>query len=377
MKYFDHAASTSIYPEVLDSMIRTFKEDFANPNSRHLFGSALLKKIDDVRVFFLQTLKADKHDLFIFTSSATESNNTVIKGMIFNEGDTILYSKADHASMVEPIEAIAIEKKLKLKIIPLDKRGLIDIEEFKNLLSQDVKLVAITHVNNQSGVINDIHLLAGLVKEYTAAHVHVDAVQSFTKISFNVSGNIDSSSMTSHKIGGPKGVAGLFLKQNHKIKPLLMGGGQEYGLRSSTQAFPLIKAFADAARISLNKMDESFINALNLNETVKTFLSTHIPAAKFPFVNTSPYILTFILPGIPSDVLLRRLEQRSFILSSTAACSSKIKGFNPTLASLNISETFHKNVLRLSFGHDTSKESVDLLNTAFLEVWNDLKFLTK
>lgn len=377
MNYFDHAASTSIYPEVLASMINSFKEDYANPNSQHLFGSGLLKKIEEARSFFLQALKAQKNDAFIFTSSATESNNTVIKGISFNEGDAILYSKADHASIVEPIEDIAAEKKLRLVIIPIAKNGEIDIEEFKKLLKQNIKLAVMSHVNNQSGVINDIHLLAGLIKEKTSAHIHVDAVQSFTKINLEISNDIDSASITSHKIGGPKGVAGLFLKRSHKIKSLLMGGGQESGFRSSTQAFPLIMAFAQAAEISLKKMDEAFLNTLKLNEVVKGFLSVKVPVARFPFANTSPYILTFVLPGIPSDVILRHLEQRNFVLSSTSACSSKIKGLNPTLASLNISENFHKNVLRLSFSPQTSVESVSLLNTAFLEVWNDLKFLTK
>jgi cysteine desulfurase len=377
MNYFDHAASTFIYPEVLDLLTKSFKEDYANPNSQHLFGANLLKKIEAARFYFLMVLKANKDDTFIFTSSATESNNTVVRGFVFKEGDVIYYSKGDHPSLVEPIEKMAIEKKLKLKIIPLSKNGLIDIEEFKKLLDENVKLVALTHVNNQSGVVNDIGSLSKLVKENTAAHVHIDAAQSFTKITFDVFENIDSVSITSHKVGGPKGIAGLYLKKNHKVKPLLMGGGQEGGFRSSTQAYPLIIAFEEASRISLSKSEESLLRLSKMREMVKDFLNNLIPQIKFPFENASPYILTFVLPGIPSDVVLRHLEARGFCLSSTSACSSKIKGFNPTLAALNIPEIFHKNVLRLSFSHDTCIDSVKLLLATFNEVWNDLKFLTK
>jgi cysteine desulfurase len=378
MNYFDHAASTFIYPEVLDLLSKSFKDDFANPNSQHLFGANLFKKIEAARSYFLMVLKAGKDDSFIFTSSATESNNTVVRGLDLNEGDVILYSKADHPSLVEPIEKMALEKKIKLKLIHLNKSGLIDHEEFKKLLlDENVKLVALTHVNNQSGVIHDIHALSILVKENTKAHLHIDAVQSFTKIKFDVADNIDSLSITSHKVGGPKGIAGLYLKKNHKVKPLLLGGGQEEGFRSSTQAYPLIIAFAEASKISLKKCEESYSEIAQLRERVETSVKTIVPQVKFPFENSSPFICTFVLPGIPSDVILRHLETRGFCLSSTSACSSKQKGFNPTLAALNIPEIFHKNVLRLSFSHDTSVDSVNRLLAAFGEVWNDLKFLTQ
>jgi cysteine desulfurase len=377
MNYFDHAASTFIYPQVLDLLNSSFKEDFANPNSQHRSGANLLKKIEEARIFFLKSLNSSKDDFFIFTSSATESNNTIIKGLNFNEGDVILYSKADHPSMVVPIEHIASQFKLKLRNIELDKNGLIDTEAFKKLIDQNVKLVALTHVNNQSGVINDIDLLSKFVRESSSAHVHIDAAQSYTKINFKVNDAIDSVSITSHKVGGPKGVAGLFLKKNHQMKPLLLGGGQEGGLRSSTQAYPLIAAFAEASKISLNKKEIALPKIEKIREVLESFLIKTIPQLRYPFLNTSPYIFTFILPGISSDVILRHLEARGFCLSSTAACSSKKKGFNPTLAALNIAEIYHKNVIRLSFSHDTDMDDVLLLLGAFDEVWNDVKFLVR
>lgn len=377
MNYFDHAASTNIYPEVLDFLTQSFREDFANPNSQHLFGANLLKKIDTARSYFLQVLKANKDDSFFFTSSATESNNTVVKGLDFKESDIIIYSKADHPSLVAPIEQMAFEKKLILKNIDLDKTGLINKESFSNMLNEDVKLVALTHVNNQSGVINDIHGLSKLVREKSKAHLHIDAAQSFTKLDFSISLAFDSASITAHKIGGPKGIAGLYLKKNHKVRPLLIGGGQEGGFRSSTQPYPLIMAFAMATKFSLKIQDDSFIKISNMQESIRSSLSTLAPQIKWPFEKVSPYILTFIFPGIPSDVLLRHLDTRGFCLSSTSACSSKQKGINPTLSALKIPDIFHKNVLRLSLGHNTDRESVNLLLIAFSDVWNDLKFLKK
>jgi cysteine desulfurase len=375
MNYFDHAASTHLYPDVLDVLNKSFREDFANPNSQHLFGANLLKNIEQARSSFLTFLNAKKDDHFIFTSSATESNNTVIKGIPLNEGDIIVYSKADHPSLVAPIEQIALEKKLILKVIPLNRAGTINHEEFSLLLNQNVKLVALTHVNNQSGVINDIHHLSLLVKEKSSAHLHLDAAQSFTKIAFNFIENVDSISLTAHKIGGPKGIAGLYLKKNHKVKPWLIGGGQEGGMRSSTQPYPLIMAFHKASSISLQNTVEAFQVITELNLLIRKGLTNTIPQIKWPFENTSPYIMTFIVPKIPSDVFLRHLDARGFCLSSSSACSSKQKGFNPTFMALKIPETFHKFVLRLSLSPDTKEDSINLLLAAFKDVWDDLKYL--
>jgi len=376
MQYFDHAASTCLYPEVLDFLRKSLNEDYANPNSLHLLGANLFKTIESERAYFLKTLNANQNDLFIFTSSATESNNTVIRGFDFHEGDVILYSKADHASITVPIENIAKEKNLILKIIKINKNGNIDLEEFEKLLDKNVKMVLLSQVNNQSGVASDISLIAKIIKDKSDAHVHVDAVQAYSKINCDMSANIDSASITSHKIGGPKGIAGLFLKKNHHIKPLLLGGGQEGGFRASTQPHSLIVAFAKASRISFSKSNDAYRRNQEIVENLKASLIKIAPSIKFPFNNTSPYILTFILPAIPSDVLLRHLEVKEFYLSSTSACSSKQKGFNPTLAALNIPEVFHKNVVRLSFNQDTSIDSVNLLQKAFAEVWKDLEFLT-
>lgn len=375
MNYFDHAASTPIYSEVLEVLAKSFKDDFANPNSQHLLGRSLLQKIDEARSYFLKELNVSADNLFIFTSSATESNNTIIHGLELQEGDVVLYSKADHPSLVDPIENLGLKKKIKLLEIPLTSEGIIDEIVLEKLLDENIKLVALTHVNNQSGVISNILKISTIIKEKTKAHIHVDAVQSFSKIAFDFSKCVDSISFTSHKIGGPKGIAGLYIKKGAKVHPLLLGGGQELGMRSSTQSLPLILAFQTAAKISLKQSEESFRKIESAHSSLAAGLLNAIPTIKIPFLNSSPYILTFILPDLPSDVVLRHLESRGFYLSSTSACSSKIKSKNPTFSALNIPEKFHKNVLRVSFSQATSLESVKLLELAFREVWDELKYL--
>lgn len=374
MTYFDHAASTTLYPEVLDILSTTQREDFANPSSQHILGHKLSEKIDEYRNNFLKILGAGKTDNLIFTSSATESNNTIVKGLKFKSGDVILYCRADHPSLTAPIENIAKHNQLMLREIILQNDGTIDVDHFVNQLDDSVKLVALTHVNNQSGVWSDIENLTKLVKEKTKAHIHVDCVQSFAKFELKVMG-IDSLSFTSHKIGGPKGIAGLFLKSGHGVEPLLLGGGQEEGFRSSTVAFPLIAAFHEAMKISFKNLDNAFSKNSKQSNMIKMKLGSEISSIQFSFKSTSPYIISFILPNISSDIILRHLEARNVFISSTSACSSKISGYNSSLAAMNIPECFHKNFIRISMSQITTETEVEVLIKEFVDVWNNLKHI--
>jgi cysteine desulfurase len=377
MNYFDHAASAPIYPEVLDVLTQTMRDDFANPGARHILGQTIQENIQIFREDFLKSLDAEKNDYFIFTSSATESNNTVIRGLNFKEGDVVLYCKGDHLSVTTPIELLVGQLNVVLKEIILNKNGIIDFDYFLSLIDEKVKLVVLTHINNQSGVVSDFEKISKVVKEKSSAHVHVDAVQSFGKIDCKSMPSIDSISLTSHKLGGPKGVAGLFLKKNHKVNPLLMGGGQESNLRSSTLAYPLIAGFHKAMKISLEHKASSFIKMLELNELIRSTLTSGISSIHFPFQSTSPYIISFVIPGISSDIILRHLETKKVYISSTSACSSRIEGFNPSLFALNIPENYHKNFLRISLGPNTSLMEVEILLKEFLGVWNNLKHMQK
>lgn len=374
MNYFDHAASTSLYPEVLDILQSSLRDDFANPSAQHILGHGLNEKIEEMREDFLKALGAHSGDAFIFTSSATESNNTVIKGLTLKAGDAVLYCRADHPSVTAPIENL---ENLVLKEIPLNNDGTINSERFIESLDSSVKLVVLTHVNNQNGVIAEIEKLSQLVKEKTQAHVHIDSVQAFGKIPFKLSKFIDSLSITSHKIGGPKGIAGLYLKKGHQVKPLLLGGGHEHGFRSSTQAFSLIQGFHKAMKIVTRDLDQADGDAQTFSAEIREHLTKNISTVQMPFKATSPYIISLILPGISSDILLRHLEMREVYISSTSACSSKNTGFNPTLAAMQIPERFHKNFLRISLSPKTTEEEVKTLLKEFVSVWDSVKHMQK
>lgn len=375
MIYLDNAASTPIYPEVLEDLNQSLRNDFANPSSKHKLGSDLQVKIIEAKFYFLKSLGANIDQEFYFTSSATESNNTVIKGLKLKTGDSIFFSEGDHKSIVGPCEDLGKNGIILKKILHL-KNGNISIAS--EAADSTVKLIILSLVNNQSGNMARLSETVGSLKSlYPNAHIHIDAVQAYGKIPFKLTTEIDSVSITSHKIGGPKGIAGLYLKKGHKINPLILGGGQQNNFRSGTESYPLTNAFFWAAKISTANLDSNLLKIQAFHEKTKTYIKELIPTAQFPFEDVSPYILCLIIPKIPSDVLIRHLEVKDIYLSSTSACSSKIKGFNPTLNALNIDPTFHKNVLRISFGAQTTEEELNKFYEIFHAVWSELAHLVK
>lgn len=379
MLYLDYAASAPIRPCALEVLTASMKEDFANPSSAHKLGKGLHKRIEDCRLKFLEFLGAGKNDRLIFTASATEANNTLIEGIHLKTGDAVVVSFADHPSVTAPMERL---KKRNIQVIelPLKKDGTPEEEAFLNLLNPSVKLVILAHVNNQSGVILDIGRWGREIKKINSGvHIHIDAAQGFGKIPFSLKdGCIDSLCISSHKIGGPKGAAGLYLHAGVKMLPLLYGGGQEDGMRSSTQAAPLIFSFCEAAREAVETMEPSLEHVTKINQLARKCLKEKLEVVDFPFAqHTSPYILTFLLPGISSDIILRHLEQRDIFISSTSACSSRIKGANPVFTALHLPSKMHKFVLRVSFSHETTEADVLMFCDTLAIVYDELRMYIK
>jgi cysteine desulfurase len=375
MLYLDYAASTPIRPVALKSLETSMRDNFANPSSAHKLGKELHKKIETCRKKFLEFLGAPANGGFIFTSSATESNNTIIYGLNLKAGDAVIISLADHPSITAPVAQLQ-SNGIQLKEMPLLKNGTPDEEGLEQLLDDNTKLLVLTHVNNQSGAITDIKNLSLRIKEQAPhIHIHVDDAQGFGKIPVNLKESaIDSLSISAHKIGGPKGIAGLYLGPKVNVSPLLNGGGQENGLRSSTQAAPLIFSFYEAVKEAIDTLNQNLDYVTDIYNGTRQILKSNIDRISFPFAEeSSPYILTFLLPGISSDIILRHLEQKDIIVSSTSACASKIKGKSPVFSALHLPENMHKFVLRASFSQDTIQEEIEIFCQALSGIYNDLK----
>ncbi|MCP5053107.1 MAG: cysteine desulfurase [bacterium] len=377
MLYLDYAASTPVRSGALNILEQSMRDDFANPSSAHKFGKGLHERIESCREKFLEMMGAGMDDRLIFTASATESNNMLINGLGLEEGDSVIVSFAEHPSVLAPVRQLET-KGVRVKELPLLPTGEVDNEGLFALLEGSVKLVILNHVNNQSGAITDICLLSREInKRNPAIHVHVDGAQGFGKVPFSLrEGLIDSYSIASHKIGGPKGIAALYLRADVTVAPLLYGGNQENGLRSSTQAAPLIYSFFEAVREAMETIDDSWTYVTEINGLAREGLEERISEVQFPFSGyTSPYILTFLLPGISSDIILRHLEQRDIMISSTSACSSKEKGTSPVFTALHLPDKYHKFVLRVSFSYQTTSEEIETFCQTLADTYKELKQL--
>ncbi len=373
MIYLDNAASMKMLPNAIEVLERSLLEDFANSSSQHSLGKGIAKKIESCRRDFVHLVDGDEKNNLIFTSSATEGNNQIIRGA--KEGE-ILYCRADHPSVTSPVTNLVNIERIQEISVGVD--GLIEIDKLLQSVNERTSLVILTHVNGQTGIVNDVNYISKKIKEISSrVHVHVDGVQAFGKISVSLQdGFIDSYAISGHKIGGPKGVAGLFYKKGITLSPLLWGGGQEGGIRSSTVAAPLIFSFAQAARDVVKSVDENLIKIKEINVNLRNEIAS---CCQVPFSasQTSPYILTFIVPGISSDILMRHLEREKIFISSKSACSSKVQGKDEVFMALHIDEKFHKNVLRISFSYSSSIEEVKVVSNRMKAIIDELSSLMR
>lgn len=285
--------------------------------------------------------------------------------------------------------------------IPLDSWGHVDLQRLEDLLKENHKnslsltLFNLAHINNHSGHIRPLEEISYLVKKWAPqSHFHVDASQSWGKIPLDLSQGkilVDSISFSAHKMGGPKGIAGLYLSPHSPLKktlkPLIVGGGQEAGARSSTLSAPLIFSWKEAVEEMMANQEKHYQSVQKLSIDLCRHLKEELPQIIFPFHHDcsitsdtsgfSPYILTFIIPQIPSDVIIRHLEEKNIFISSSSACSSRIKGKSEVFQALNIPLSFHKNVLRVSLAATTTAEDLQLFVQHLRLVVEELEFLFK
>ncbi|MEJ2241922.1 MAG: cysteine desulfurase family protein, partial [Candidatus Bathyarchaeota archaeon] len=244
----DYAATTPVDPRVFTAMKPYFTKKFGNTMSLHSIGREAKEALEESRNEISSLLNCKNNEL-IFTGSATESTNTVLKGIAYanrKKGKHMVVSQIEHHCVLEP--AHWLEKQgFEITRLPVDKFGLVDPKTLEDEIRKDTILVSIMHSNNEIGTIQDIETIGKICKE-KEVYFHSDAVQSFGKIPIDLKKlNIDLLSISSHKMYGPKGVGGLFIKKGTKIDPLLHGGGHEFSMRASTVNVAGIVGFAEAA----------------------------------------------------------------------------------------------------------------------------------
>lgn len=379
--YLDSAATAS-------SAKFDVTDEFANPNSIHDAGRDSYIVLEDAREYIAKSIGAKRPSEIIFTSGATESNNTAIFGIaraaLDNKGirqkallgqvtPRVIISAIEH----ESVELPALELKnegFDVVYCPVDKNGFVDIDAFKNLLTSDTVLVSVQSANTEIGVIQDLKTIIDIAHSQ-GVFVHSDCVGSFGRIPLNVSElGVDCISFAGHKIGTAKGIGGLYLKSGIKCKPLLYGSGQENGVRGGTQNVAMAASMKKATKYAMKNMEAQNEKFLNLR---KYLIERLIDFKEIKFsvdINNYgdkilPNIVHLLYENITSESLILHYGKYNISLSGGPACSARDKEPSHVLKSINVPKNLIDGALRLSFSDYTCQSDLEVFIKATKELY--------
>jgi len=358
--YLDNAASTQIHDGVLDSMLPYLKEQYGNPSSIHRYGRISHKAIEKARKQIASLINADPSEILL-TSGGTESNNTVLAGILMkNTPCQIITSSIEHDAILEPCKKLT-QYGIDVVYLPVDKFGMVNSSDLINQLSDKTRLVSIMFGNNEVGTIQPIQEIAKLCNEKKILF-HTDAVQAVGKIPIDVKElGIDLLSMSSHKLNGPKGIGALYIKRGIDVIPIILGGGQEHGLRSGTENVANIVGFGKACEIAKNNLTTNMSYVKKLRDLLVKKILDEIPETT---LNGDPQSrlpnnahLTFL--GINGEDLIIKLDEHGIAASTGSACSVHTQKASHVLQAMGFSHEQITGSLRLTLGVFNSENEID------------------
>lgn len=362
--YFDNSATTRCYPEVAEIVVKTMTEDFGNPSAMHLKGVEAEKYVREAAQTLAKILKVNEKEI-IFTSGGTESNNLALFGGADankRSGNHIITTSVEHAAVGQPAERLE-QMGYEVTIVPVDHRGVVQLEALEKAFRPDTILVSTMYVNNEVGAVMPVEEIAKLVHEKSPkALYHVDAIQAFGKYRiYPKKAGIDMLSVSSHKIHGPKGVGFLYINEKARIQPQILGGGQQAGMRSGTDNVPGIAGLGVAAKMVYTDFDEKIEHMYQLKERLaEGFLK--LPDVRLNGMEIregAPQILSASFLGVRSEVLLHTLEEKGIYVSAGSACSSHKRKAAGTLSAMGMEAAQRESTLRFSFSEENTFEEVD------------------
>ncbi len=364
--YLDNAATTSVFPEVADIMFKVMKEDYGNPSSKHTRGMEAERYINNAAEDIASLLKCQTKEI-IFTSGGTESNNMALIGAALankRKGMHIITTSIEHASVYEPLARLE-EQGFEVTYLPVGKNGILDETVLEDALREDTILVSVMYVNNEIGSVQDINKLCNIVKKKDNSILfHTDAIQAYGKYRIIPKKlGADLVSVSGHKIHGPKGSGFLYVKDKTKIHPLILGGGQQRGMRSGTENVPAIAGLGLASRLIYSMEDhveKMYALKKQFIDRVKELGGITINGIdNIPLEETAPHIISVLFEGTRSEVLLHALAAKGIYVSSGSACSSNHPELSGTLKAAGVKDSLLDSALRFSFSVFTTKEQID------------------
>lgn len=362
--YLDNAATTRIDKRVFETMLPLMNNYYGNASSLHHFGTTVKEQILKSRIIIAKFLNCEPEEI-VFTGSGTEANNFALKGIAFancKKGKHIIVSSIEHDCILNTCKWLETQGFF-VTYLPVDKMGLIDPDFLKRCINPKTILVSVMHVNNEIGTIEPVSEIGSICKEH-GVYFHSDACQSFGKIPVDIQ-NIDLLTINSHKIYGPKGVGALVIRKGTIIEPLLHGGGQEFGLRSSTENIEGIIGFAKAVELCFLEMENENRRISRLQKKIIAYLSENVDGIYFngDFKNRLPHNLNFCISGLEGESirLLLLLDELGIAVSSGSACSSN--GENPAshvLQAIGLTQFEARGSIRISLGRYNTENEIDL-----------------
>jgi len=372
--YLDNAASTQIHDDVLDSMLPYLKEQYGNPSSIHRYGRLAHKAIEKARKQIASLINADPSEILL-TSGGTESNNTVLVGLSMrNASCQIITSSIEHDAILEPCKKLS-KNGIDVVYLPVDKFGMVNTSDLKSHLSNKTCLVSIMFGNNEVGTIQPISEITKICNERKIPF-HTDAVQAVGKIPIDVKElDIDFLSISSHKLNGPKGIGALYIKNGMSIDPIILGGGQEHGLRSGTENVANIVGFGKACEIAKNNLDANTSYVKKLRNILVEKVLTEIPEVT---LNGDPHLRLpnnahFTFLGVNGEDLIIKLDEYGIAASTGSACSVHTQRASHVLQSMGFSHEQITGSLRLTLGIFNNEDEIEQTVNTLKKIVEELR----
>ena len=363
--YLDHAATTYVDERVKESMDKYFSDEYGNPGSFNTVGLRAKNAMDKSRETISKILNCAPQEI-IFTGSGTESINLAIKGFVRankSKGNHIITQKTEHEAVLETCHYLEKEEGLKVTYLDVDEFGLIKLDELEKEITKETILVSIMYANNEIGTVQNIKEISEICKKHKIKF-HTDACQAAGYLDINVQNlGIDLMSLNGSKLYGPKGIGLLYVKKGTMLKPIIHGGGQEFGLRSGTENIPYIVGFAKALEIAQREKDVEVMRLINLRDYLinnvlenipKTFLNGH-PSSRLP--NNAN--ITFL--DVEGEAIMLMMNEYGICASSGSACTSKSLDPSHVILAIGLPYEAAHGSIRFTLGKKTTKEGIDKL----------------
>jgi cysteine desulfurase len=358
--YLDHAASTPVRAEARVAWLDAAERHHANPTGAHKAARHARRALDDARDVIAAVLDRPSAEV-VFTSGGSEADNLAVRGVLASRGGTAVCSAGEHHAVLEPVEHAGGVT------VPLDKSGRVEPDTLRAVLSglDDVSIVSLIAVNNETGAVNDLPSLAAVVREAApGALVHTDAVQAVSWIDLaSAAADVDLISITGHKLGGPIGTGALFVREGVVLDAQILGGGQERGRRAGTPDVAGAAALAVAAELTAARREQEVARLGQLRDQLVAGLVDRLGDTVIPTVvaagdtdSVAAGIAHVMLVGVEAEALLFLLDAEGLRASAASSCSSGAQDPSHVLAAMGVDRELAQGSLRLSLGH-TSDES--------------------